>query len=69
MQSPNSKPPLSIKIRVLIAIISLPSVVLAVMLGTLVAQGQAQDIGFMEVIYALVGFFALYMAISGKRYF
>ena len=69
MQKPVVKPALSIKIRILIALISLPSVVLAVMLGTLVAQGQIQDIGFMEVIYALVGMFALYMAISGKRFF
>jgi hypothetical protein len=69
MQKPTAKPPLSMKMRVLIAIIASPSVLLAVMLGTLVLQGQVQDIGFMEVIYAVVGMFALYMAISGKRFF
>jgi len=34
-----------------------------------ISNGNAEDIGFFEVIYAIVGLFAAYIALSGKRFF
>jgi len=60
---------LSGKIRILIGILSLPSIMLAALIIYSISNGNAEDIGFFEVIYAIVGLFAAYIALSGKRFF
>jgi uncharacterized membrane protein YuzA (DUF378 family) len=60
---------LSINIRILIGIASLPSLFLGLMLVNALLNEQANTIGAFEVVYALVGFVGVYIAITGKRLF
>lgn len=60
---------LPMNLRVLIGLAGLPSLVLGAMLLVMVLNGQSQEIGGFELIYSLVGFFAMYMAFTGKRLF
>ena len=60
---------LPMKLRIMIGIAGLPSLVLAGMLCVMVINGQHQDIGAFELVYSFVGFFAAYLAITGKRIF
>lgn len=60
---------LSLKIRILIGIIAIPSLILAAMLLSMVINQTAGDISFFEVVYALVGVFAVYVALTGKKFF
>ncbi|MBF7074565.1 hypothetical protein ISG33_14260 [Glaciecola sp. MH2013] len=60
---------LSIPIRMLIGLASLPSMALAFMLVSAIIDGQAAGIGAFETLYALVGFIAFYVALSGKKLF
>ncbi|MFT6897870.1 MAG: hypothetical protein ACJA13_002282 [Paraglaciecola sp.] len=67
---PNSdKPMLSLKIRILIGIFAIPSLVLALMIGATVVRGDYAEISYFEVIYSLVGIFAIHIALTGKKYF
>lgn len=63
----NSK--LSMRLRIILGIASIPSFILAGMLGVMIVNGDAGDIGFFEAVYACVGILALYIALTGKRLF
>lgn len=60
---------LSLKIRVLIGIIAIPSLILAAMIISMLIEQTAGEINFFEVIYSLVGIFAMYIALTGKKFF
>jgi hypothetical protein len=60
---------LSPKVRVIIGILSLPSLLLAAFLIKTAKDGLWDTVGAFEVIYAAVGIFAAYIALSGKRFF
>lgn len=65
----NNEPKLSLKIRVLIGIIAIPSLLLAAMIMSMLINQTAGDISIFEVIYSLVGVFAMYVALTGKKFF
>jgi hypothetical protein len=60
---------LSTKIRILIGIIALPSLVLASMLISMTLNGRQGETSYFEWVYALVGVFAVYIALTGKKFF
>lgn len=60
---------LSMKVRILIGVIAIPSLILAAMLISMLINQTAGEISFFEVIYALVGVFAVYVALTGKKFF
>jgi hypothetical protein len=60
---------LSNKLRILIGMMSIPSLVLAALLISTAIDKQWDSIDAFEVIYALVGIFAAYIALTGKRFF
>jgi uncharacterized integral membrane protein len=62
-------PKLSLKIRVLIGIIAVPSLLLAAMLISMLINQTPGEINYFEVVYALVGVFAMYVALTGKKFF
>jgi hypothetical protein len=62
-------PKLSLKIRVLIGIIAIPSLLLAAMLISMLINQTPGEINYFEVVYALVGVFAMYVALTGKKFF
>lgn len=61
MSSYFSKP-----LRIVMAVVSIPSVILAGMLVYLISQGRINEVGFYESIYALLGIFALVVAYKGR---
>lgn len=65
----NRKPTLSLKNRILIGILGIPSLLLACMIGATIMRGDYHDISYFEVVYSLVGIFAIHVALTGKRYF
>jgi hypothetical protein len=65
----NNKPKLSLKTRVLIGIIAIPSLILAAMIISMFIDQTSGDISAFEVIYSLVGVFAMYIALTGKKFF
>ncbi|MFT4574921.1 MAG: hypothetical protein ACI9LX_001572 [Paraglaciecola sp.] len=65
----NNEPKLSLKIRILIGIIAIPSLLLAAMIMSMLINQTAGDISIFEVIYSLVGVFAMYVALTGKKFF
>jgi len=65
----NNEPKLSLKIRVLIGVIAIPSLILAAMIISMFIDQTAGDISTFEVIYSLVGVFAMYIALTGKKFF
>ena len=65
----NNEPKLSFKVRVLIGIIAVPSLLLAAMIISMYINQTAGEISFFEVIYSLVGVFAMYVALTGKKFF
>lgn len=69
MDSTESRAKLSLKIRILIGIAGLPSIFLAYMLIVTALNDGVSGISLFEVIYSLVGFLALYIAVTGKRLF
>lgn len=72
MQTQNAKSKhakLPFWLRVVIGIASIPSFLLAGMLGSMLMNGNSADIGFFEVLYAVVGIIGLYIALTGKRFF
>jgi hypothetical protein len=60
---------LSLKIRVLIGIFAIPSLILAAMMVSMLINQTGGEINFFEVIYSLVGVFAMYVALTGKKFF
>lgn len=69
MKSNSNKTMLSLKIRVLIGVLAIPSLFLALMIGSTIVQGDYDDISYFEVMYSLVGIFAIHIALTGKKYF
>lgn len=65
----NTEQKLPLKIRVLIGIIAIPSLILATMIISTLINQTAAEISFFEVIYSLVGVFAMYIALTGKKFF
>ena len=60
---------LPLKIRILIGIIAVPSLILAAMIVSMLINQTAGEVGFFEVLYSLVGVFAMYIALTGKKFF
>ena len=67
MSDKNTK--LSLNVRILIGAFSIPSLFLAYMIGIMVVNGDFQKIDYFEWFYSLVGFIAIYIAVTGKRLF
>ena len=65
----NTQQKLSLKVRILIGIIAIPSLILAAMIISMLINQTAGEINFFEVIYSLVGVFAMYVALTGKKFF
>jgi hypothetical protein len=65
----NNEQKLSLKIRGLIGIIAVPSLMLATMIISTYINQTVGDISFFEVVYSLVGVFAMYIALTGKKFF
>jgi hypothetical protein len=60
---------LPLKIRILIGIIAVPSLILAAMIVSMLINQTAGEVSFFEVLYSLVGVFAMYIALTGKKFF
>jgi len=60
---------LSLSVRIIVGVLSLPSLLLAFMLISEGLKGNFDGIGAFEIIYSLVGFFAIYIALTGKKFF
>lgn len=63
------KEKLSLSVRIIVGTLSLPSLLLAFMLVSEALKGNFDSIGAFEFIYALVGFFAIYIALTGRKFF
>jgi hypothetical protein len=59
----------SVKVRILIGLLSIPSLLLAALLIKTAMNGDWDTVGAFELIYAAVGIFAAYIALTGKRFF
>lgn len=60
---------LSLTVRIIIGVLAMPSLLLAFMLISEAIKGNFDGIGAFEIIYAVVGFFAIYIALTGKKFF
>ncbi|MFT5541702.1 MAG: hypothetical protein ACI97K_002308 [Glaciecola sp.] len=60
---------LSLSVRIIIGILGLPSLLLGFMLISDALNSRFDTIGAFEIIYSLVGVFAIYVALSGKKFF
>jgi hypothetical protein len=60
---------LSLSVRIVVGILALPSLLLAFMLISDALNARYDSIGAFEIIYSLVGVFAVYIALSGKKFF
>jgi len=69
MNAKNKSTKLPLNIRLLLAVFAIPSLFLAYMVGVMTLNGDYQGIDYFEWIYSLLGFVAMYIAISGKRVF
>jgi hypothetical protein len=65
----NEKGKLSLTVRIIVGVLALPSLLLAFMLISEAIKGRYDGIGAFEVVYSLVGFFAIYIALTGKKFF
>ncbi len=65
----NTEQKLPIKIRILMGIVAVPSLILAAMIVSMLINQTAGKINFFEVLYSLVGVFAMYIALTGKKFF
>jgi len=65
----NKKPKLPNNIRILIGIVAIPSLYLAYMIIVMTLNGNFEQVDYFEWVYALIGFLASYIAITGKRIF
>jgi len=59
----------SLKIRIVIGLLSIPSLLLVALLIKTGMNGDWDTVGTFELIYAAVGIFAAYIALTGKRFF
>lgn len=66
---PSKPKTLPMKVRVVIGVMSLPSLLLTAFLIKTALDGNWDTVDAFEVIYALVGMFAAYIALSGRRFF
>ncbi len=69
MNTKNKSTKLPLNIRLLLGLFAIPSLFLAYMVGTMALNGDYQAIDYFEWIYSLLGFVAIFIAISGKRVF
>ena len=69
MVTSNKKIKLSFIVRVVLGVFAIPSLFLAYMIGVMAVNGDFQKIDYFEWVYSLIGFVAIYIAISGKRLF
>jgi cytochrome c oxidase assembly factor CtaG len=69
MNTKNKSTKLPLNIRLLLGAFAIPSLFLAYMIGTMALKGDYQGVNYFEWIYSLLGFVAIYIAISGKRVF
>ena len=60
---------LTLPVRIIIGVLSLPSLLLAFMLVSDAINKRFEGIGAFELVYALVGVFAMYVALTGKKFF
>jgi hypothetical protein len=60
---------LSLTVRIIVGVLSLPSLLLAFMLISDAINSRYDGIGIFEVVYSVVGFFAIYIALTGKKFF
>jgi hypothetical protein len=60
---------LSLTVRIIVGLLALPSLLLAFMLISEAINGRYDGIGVFEVVYSLVGLFAIYIALTGKKFF
>ena len=69
MVTSNKKIKLSFIVRIVLGVFAIPSLFLAYMIGVMAVNGDFQKIDYFEWVYSLIGFVAIYIAISGKRLF
>ena len=69
MSKLNKSSKLPVNIRVLIGVIAIPSLYLAYMIGVMALNGDFQKVDYIEWVYSIIGFVAVYVAITGKRIF
>jgi hypothetical protein len=60
---------LSLTVRIIIGVLAMPSLLLAFMLISEAIKGNFDGIDAFEIIYAVVGFFDIYIALTGKKFF
>lgn len=60
---------LSVSVRIVIGLLALPSLLLAFMLISEALNGRYEAIDAFEIVYSLVGTFAVYIALTGKKFF
>ena len=65
----NNEQKLPFKVRILIGIIAIPSLILAAMIVSMLINQTAGEVSFFEMLYSLVGVFAMYIALTGKKFF
>jgi hypothetical protein len=65
----SEKSKLDNKLRILIGIVAIPSLYLAYMIIVMTLNGNVDSVDYFEWVYALTGFLAGYIAITGKRLF
>ena len=65
----NNERKLPFKVRILIGIIAIPSLILAAMIVSMLINQTAGEVSFFEMLYSLVGVFAMYIALTGKKFF
>jgi hypothetical protein len=59
----------SVKARIIIGLLSIPSLMLVAMLIKTWMNDDWDSVGAFELVYAAVGIFAAYVALTGKRFF
>jgi hypothetical protein len=59
----------SVKVRIFIGLLSIPSLLLVALLIKTWMNGDWDTVGAFEIVYAVVGIFAAYIALTGKRFF
>jgi hypothetical protein len=65
----DKKTKLSSNIRILLGVFAIPSLILAYMVGVMAVNGDYQKVDYFEWFYSLIGILAIYIAITGKRFF
>ena len=60
---------LTLGVRIVIGLLALPSLFLGFMLVSDAINNRFDGIGAFEIVYSLVGVFAIYIALTGKKFF